>query len=122
MNLNKQQKTNLCFLKINTYLLGILFLYTGLTKLFVNKISGVSAMLTNLGFFLPVFFAYVLVIVEIGSGIMLFTGKFKKLVVLFPAFILLVAAFTVSWGNWTSFIEHIILATNLLLVGYISYK
>lgn len=126
---NNQEKTNFWFLKINTYLLAALMLYSGISKLFVTGVEGVSNMLSSFGFFLPLFFAWLLIIVELGSGIMLFIGKYKRIVVIFPAIIMLIAAFFILWTNllflnpiWSSFIQHIILATNYLLVGYISYK
>ncbi|MDD4050085.1 MAG: DoxX family protein [Candidatus ainarchaeum sp.] len=121
MNANKQKKVNF-LIKINTYFLAALMLYAGINKLFINGIDGVIGMLTNAGFFLPVFLAWVLVIAEIGSGIMLFTGFYKKYVVLVPAFIMLVITFTIAFGNWQSMIQHLLLASNYLLIGCISSK
>lgn len=119
---HNQEKINFWFIRVNTFLLAALILYAGISKLFIRGVDGVIGMLTNAGFFLPVFFAWVLIIAEIGSGILLFTGWKKKYVVIVPAIVMTVAAFTMAWGNWQSFIQHLVLATNFLLVGYISYK
>jgi uncharacterized membrane protein YphA (DoxX/SURF4 family) len=117
-----QTKVNFWFIKINTYLLAALILFAGINKLFINGIDGVIAMLTNFGFFFPVILAWILVIAEIFSGIMLFSGYYKKYVVLIPAFIMVVATFTIALGNWQSMIQHLVIAANFLLVGYVSYK
>lgn len=122
MNLAKQQKINIWLIKISTYLLAALMLYAGINKLFLRGIDGVIGMLTGAGFFLPVILAWILVIAEIGSGIMLFTEFYKKYVVLVPAFIMLVITFTIALGNWQSMIQHLALGSTYILVGYISYK
>ncbi len=122
MSLTKQQQTNFYLIRISTYLLAALMLYAGINKLFIRGIDGVINMLTGAGFFLPVFLAWVLVIAEIGSGIMLFTGLYKKYVVLVPAFIMLVITFTTAFGNYQSMIQHLALGSTYILVGYLSYK
>jgi len=122
MSVTKQQQTNFYLIRISTYLLAALMLYAGINKLFIRGIDGVIGMLSGAGFFLPVILAWVLVIAEIGSGIMLFTGKFKRQVVLVPAFIMVVITFTMALGNWQSMIQHLALASTYILVGYVSYK
>ena len=109
---------------INTALLGLLMLVPGLTKLFVSGVEGVSSMLSgNILFsWAPLFWAWALIIAEIGSGsAILFRWK-TKYVVYIPVIILAVAVFTVSikWSSvmstsWSGVIFHLI-----AIVGYIS--
>lgn len=98
-------------------LLGLLMLVPGLLKLLVMKPATVSGMLSGLGFPAPVFFAWVLIIFEIVSGIAILARWKLKYVVWAPVIILLVAAFTASWGSWPSFIMHLVIAIDYYLLG-----
>jgi uncharacterized membrane protein YphA (DoxX/SURF4 family) len=101
----------------NWILLGLLMLIPGLLKLFVMKPSAITGMLDGLGFPAAAFFAWVLIIAEIGTGIAILAKWQLKTVVYIPAIILLVAAFTANWGSWPSFIIHLVVVGNYLLLG-----
>lgn len=55
---------------------GVVFIRHGWQKL--NGIEGVTGMLTNLGFFMPIFWAWVLALVEFVGGIAILTGVYAR--------------------------------------------
>lgn len=110
-----EMKNNIA--KLNWILLGLVMLVPGLLKLFVIKPSAVSGMLSSFGFPVPVFFAWVLIIAEIGSGVAILAKWKLKYVVWLPMIILLVATFTANWGNWTGMLLHLLAVSNYWMLG-----
>jgi uncharacterized membrane protein YphA (DoxX/SURF4 family) len=105
-------------LKLNWILLGLLMVVPGLLKLFVIKPAAITEMLVGLGFPVASFFTWVLIIGEILSGLaILFKWKLEK-VVWFPIAVILIAGFTVHWGNWPNVIMHLAVASNYWLLGF----
>lgn len=108
------------FKVINRVLLGLLMLVPGLLKLFVYKPSGVSAMLSGMGFPAAMFFAWVLIILEIVSGIALLANYKVRYAVWAPIVILSVASLLmlarVGSMDWTSFLFHLTAISNYLLL------
>jgi len=77
--------------------LGLLFFIPGVGKLLDP--SGPTGMLTNLGFFAPALFAWLLILVEVLCGAALVAGWQTKWAVLPLAVVMLVAIFTVVIPN-----------------------
>jgi uncharacterized membrane protein YphA (DoxX/SURF4 family) len=103
--------------KVNWVLLGLVMLIPGLLKLFVMKPAAIVGMLTGIGIPAPTLFAWVLIIGEILSGVLIL-GRWKlEKVVYIPIIVLLVAAFTVHWANWTNMLVHFALAANFWVLG-----
>jgi uncharacterized membrane protein YphA (DoxX/SURF4 family) len=100
----------------NRWLLGLLMLVPGLMKLFVMKPSAVVSMLSGIGFPAASFFAWVLILSEIVFGIAILANWKMEYSVWPPIIIMLVAAFTVAWGNWPTFLMHLVIASNYLLI------
>ena len=116
---------------ITTILLGLLMLVAGLTKLFVMKPSGVSGMLSHIFLFswAPMFWAWILIIGEIGSGIAVLTMWKLKYTAYIPVIILSVAVLTstIRWsslGNtsWNTVIFHLIAIVNYLWLAMMPSK
>ena len=101
----------------NWILLGLLMLVAGLIKLFVMGPAAITGMLTGMGFPAPAFFAWVLILAEIISGALILLRWNLKYVVYVPMIILVIAAFTANWGNWASFILHLVAVSNYWLLG-----
>jgi len=103
--------------KTNWILLGLLMLIAGLIKLFVMGPNAIVGLLNGFGFPVPVFFAWILIIGEIGSGALILSRWNLKYVVYVPMIILAVAAFAASWGNWPIFILQLVAVSNYWLLG-----
>lgn len=104
---------------VNWILLGLLMLVPGIIKLFVFKPSGVNMMLSGLGFPLAGLFTWLLIIAEIGSGIAILAKWKIKYVVFLPIIVLVVAAFTTSWGSWPTFLLHLTAASNYWVFAHL---
>lgn len=107
---------------VNRILLGLVMLVPGLTKLFVYKPAGVSAMLSGLGFPLAMLFAWVLILSEIVFGIAVIAKWKLQYTVWPPIIILVVAALTkYTYGSpsidWIQIAIHLALASNFWLIG-----
>ncbi len=104
---------------VNRILLGLLMLVPGLTKLFVNGSDTVIKMLSGNALFSwsPTFWAWVLILSEIVFGIAILAKWKLQHSVWPPIVIMLVVAFTISWGNWSSFIMHLVIASNYFMLG-----
>lgn len=100
----------------NRILLGLIFVVAGVMK--ITNSEGVVGMLTGNVLFswAPAFWAWVLILSEIVFGIAILAGWRLKYTVWPPVIIMIVAAFTVYWGNWSSFLMHLAIASNLLLL------
>ena len=59
---------------------GVMYLAHGLTKLLVFTPSGTAAYFTSLGF--PALLGYLVIVFEIGGGILLLAGFFTRLIAL----------------------------------------
>ncbi len=104
-------------MKLNWILLGLVMLIPGLLKLFVMKPSAVVGMLTGMGFPAPSFFAWLLIISEIVFGALILAKWKLQYTVIPPMIILVVAAFTASWGNWASVLLHLVAVTGYWALG-----
>ncbi len=107
---------------VSRILLGLLVLIPGAYKLFVLKADAVSGMLSGIGFPTPLFFAWVLIILEIGCGVSILANYKIKYAVVPPILIMLIAAFTVSWGNWPNMLLHLVAASSFWLLALHSEK
>jgi len=103
----------------NRWLLGLTMLIPGLLKLFVSSPSGVFNMLSGNVLFswAPMFWAWVLILSEILFGIAILAKYKLEYTIIPPMIILLVAAFTVHWGSWSSFLLHLLAVSNLALLS-----
>ncbi|RZD30540.1 hypothetical protein CXT76_02370 [Candidatus Parvarchaeota archaeon] len=108
------------FLTLNRLLLGGLFIFEACLKLFVIKPEGVTNIISNLGFPLPLFFAWVLILSELVFGFSVFINWRLKLTTWPLVIILVIAALSQSTGDWFAIIVHLILASNLLALGSLS--
>ena len=118
MELNKNALT------INRVLLGLAMLLPGLLKLFVMKPEAIVGMLGGLGFPAATFFAWILILSEIVFGAAILLNWKLNYTTIPPAIILIVASFTVHWGNiptdWSTLpavLVHLGLASNYWLLG-----
>lgn len=111
---------------VNIILLGLLMLVPGLLKLLSSKPSGVSTMLSGIPLFswAPLFWAWILIIGEIGSGIALIARWKLKYTALIPVIILIIAALTstIKWSsigstNWGVLIFNLIAVTNYIMLS-----
>ena len=115
-NMAKKTEMNNAYI-VNRVLLGLLMLVPGLLKLFVSKPSGVTGMLVGLGFPAAGFFAWILIIFEILSGVAILANYKMRYAVWPPMIILLVAALTAAWGSWPAFIMHLVAISNYWIWG-----
>ena len=109
---------------VNSILLGLLMLVAGITKLLVMGPNAVSGMMSGIVLFswAPMFWAWILIILEIGSGIAILAKWKLKFTTKIPAIILLIATLTVAikWSggtSWNTVILHLIAITNYLILG-----
>lgn len=101
-------------------LLGLLFIVPGVGKL-LNPSMPIG-MLTSLGFPVPVFFAWLLLLSELVFGLCVLLGWKVKYTVWPLVIVLAVALFTVTIpsaadGNWVSVIFHLISLVSLVYVS-----
>ncbi len=103
---------------VNRILLGLLMLIPGLLKLFVMGPGTITGMLSGIALFswAPSFWAWVLILAEIVFGIAILASWKLKYSVWPPVIIMVVAAFTTSWGNWPVFMMHLVIASNYLML------
>jgi uncharacterized membrane protein YphA (DoxX/SURF4 family) len=121
----KEKKHVKYFMMANSILLGLLMLVAGLTKLLVMGPDAVSGMMSGIALFswAPMFWAWVLIILEIGAGIAILSKWKLFYATKVAAIILLVATLTVTikWTgggtSWNSVILHLIAITNYLMLG-----
>lgn len=110
----------------NGIFLGLLMLVSGLIKLFAMGPEGVSGMLSQSPLFswAPLFWAWILIIAEIGSGLSILARWKLKYTAILPVIILGIAVLTVlirwsalgqtSWGN---VLFHLIAIINYLILA-----
>ena len=109
------------YLKLtNRVLLGLLMLVPGLMKFFVVGSDGVAGMLSGIVLFswAPVFWAWVLMISEVGFGLAILANYKLKYTVIPPVVILLVAAFAFNIGNMSSLLLHLVAVSGYLMLAY----
>ncbi|MEK6915717.1 MAG: DoxX family protein [Nanoarchaeota archaeon] len=106
-------------LTVHRVLLGLLMLVPGLLKLFVMGPDAIVGMLSSIALFAwaPSFWAWVLIISEIVFGIAILASWRLKHTVWPPIVIMIVAAFSINWGNWPSFIMHLIIVADYFMLG-----
>ncbi len=104
---------------VNRILLGLLMLVPGLMKLFVFGSDNVIEMLSENVLFSwsPTFWAWVLILSEIVFGIAILAKWKLQHSVGPPIIIIMVISFTTAWGNWSSFIMHLVVASNYFMLG-----
>src|SRR3989344_71576 len=102
---------------VNRVLLGLLMLVSGLMKVFIIKPDNVTGMLSGIGFPAASFFAWVLILSEIVFGIAILAKWKLEYTVWPPIVIMIVAAFTASWGNWPTVLMHLVIASNYWMLG-----
>jgi uncharacterized membrane protein YphA (DoxX/SURF4 family) len=107
---------------LNRVVLGLVMFVPGLSKLFLSGAAGVSGMLSGIALFswAPMFWAWILILAEILFGLAILANYKLKYTVIPPMIILLVAAFTLNWGSWPSFLLHLAAITNLAILA--NYK
>lgn len=106
-------------------MLGLVMLLPGLVKLFVAKPSGVTGMLSGMGFPAAMFFAWVLILCEIIFGIAILANWKLKYTVWPPIVILVIAVLvTTPWTNGSQFLMsipnillHLIAITGFWMLG-----
>ena len=110
--------------KANWILLGLLMLVAGLTKLLVMGPGAIEGMMSGIVLFAwaPTFWAWVLIIAEIATGVAILAKWKLKYATKIAALILLVATLTVTikWTggtSWNSVIMHLIVIANYLVLG-----
>ncbi|MBU0466351.1 MAG: DoxX family membrane protein [Nanoarchaeota archaeon] len=103
---------------VNWILLGLVMLVPGLLKLFVTGLAAIVGMLSGTPLFAwaPTFWAWVLILAEILSGILILAKWKVEKVIWFPIIILVVATFTAHWANWGNMLVHLALASNYWLL------
>lgn len=78
---------------------GIMYLAHGLTKLLVFTPSGTAAYFTSLGF--PALLGYLVIVFEIGGGILLLAGFFTRLIALLAVIEMITISQIHSVNGWT---------------------
>jgi uncharacterized membrane protein YphA (DoxX/SURF4 family) len=111
----------------NRILLGLLMLVPGLLKLLVVSPGGVTQMLSG-NFLLswaPAFWAWVLIIGEIGSGIAIFGNWRVKHTAIIPVVILSIALLTmaIKWSaigqtSWSNVLLHLVAISGYVTLSY----
>lgn len=104
----------------NRILLGLVMLVPGLFKLWslIQGNFGVPGFLASLGFPIPTFFAWVLMLCEIVFGIAILASWKLKYTIWPPVVILVVAALTTSLNQASSLLLHLAAAANMLTLAY----
>ena len=100
MDKEKIYSTGILIVRI---MLGIIFMAHGSQKLFGafggSGVSGFARAMTDMGFSMPLFFAWVVGIVEFFGGAFLFLGVVPRVSAALISIIMLVAIFKVHWSN-----------------------
>lgn len=116
---------------INRILLGLLMLVAGLLKIFVTGFDAVSGMLSKIILFswAPIFWAWVLIIGEVGSGLAVIANWKLKYTAMISVIILVIAIFIVSikWTalgttNWSGLILNLIVLNGYIILGMQGWK
>ncbi len=110
----------MCVKLVNRILLGLLMLVPGIVKLTVFKPSGVTSMLSGMGFPLPMFFAWILILAEIVFGIAILANWKLEYTAWPPIVILLVAVVvTMNWSSpqWSNILLHLVAASGYWMLG-----
>lgn len=110
----------MCSKLVNRIVLGLLMLVPGILKLFVFKPSGVTAMLEGLGFPAAALFAWILIILEIVTGLMIL-GNWRIDLAAWPPIIILLVA-TILTTNWSdpqlsNILLHLVAITGYWMLG-----
>ncbi|MBI3623617.1 DoxX family protein [Candidatus Pacearchaeota archaeon] len=116
---------------INRILLGLLMLVAGLLKIFVSGVNDITSLLSkNILFsWAPMFWAWVLIIGEVGSGLAII-GKWNlKYTAFIPVIILVIAVITVDikWialgqTDWVDIIFNLIAINGYIMLSSQNWK
>jgi len=110
-------------MKISVALLGLLMLVAGLTKLFGAGVSGITDFLSGnwLLSWAPGFFAVVLIIAEIGSGLAILAKWKLNKVAWIPVVILGLAILTnqLNWSNLGATNWNMLILSLIAITGYL---
>lgn len=117
----------MCVKLVNRILLGLLMLVPGLVKLWslIQGKFGVPGFLGSLGFPVPAFFAWILMLSEIVFGIAVLANWKLKYTTWPPIIILVIAGLvTVDWSKpgWSTILLHLLAASNFWLLGHMTTK
>jgi uncharacterized membrane protein YphA (DoxX/SURF4 family) len=116
---------------VNRVMLGLFMLIQGLLKVFVMGPDAVKGLLSGIVLFswAPLFWAWVLIIFEIGSGLAIIANWKTKYTTIPPIIILIVAVLfvVVKWSNlgqtsWSTLLLHLVAISNFILIGVQSRK
>lgn len=117
------------FSVLNLVFLGIVMLVSGLVYLLYVTPQGLANMFTLLGFPVPIYLAWIVIIVEILLGLAIL-GQWKlRISSTISAVILVVMAVTFYFygpgkyqgaPNWEAILVYLALATNYLFAGWTS--
>lgn len=99
----------------NRILLGLVMLVPGVMKLFVVSPSGVTGMLTSLGFPMPSLLAWILIFSEIIFGLAVLANYKLRYTTIPPMIILVIAAFTASISSIPSILLHLVAVSNYMV-------
>ncbi len=108
--------------KVNRILLGLVMLVPGLLKLFVIGPSAVSGMLAGLGFPAAMFFTWLLIVFEIGSGLAVLIGWKLEYTAVPPAVILVIAGLLVYRTDYGILLMHLVIASNFVALACMHCK
>lgn len=97
-------------------------LVPGLLKLFVMGPSAVASMLGSFGFPAAMFFAWLLIILEIGSGLAVLIGWKLEYTAIVPAVILVIAGLLVYRTDYGNLLMHLVIASNFVALGCMHCK
>lgn len=110
----------MCAKLVNRILLGLLMLVPGVIKLFIFKPAGVTQMLSGLGFPIPGFFAWILILSEIIFGLAILANWKLEYTAWPPVIILVIAGLiTPDWSNpqYPTILLHLVAASNYWLLA-----
>ncbi len=110
-----------CFIRIAV---GILFIVSGIVKLFIMGPTAVGQFFGGIGIPAPLFFAYLVGLVELLGGIAVLIGFWTRLAAILLSAVMLVAMFTahlpdlLNWpGGFTNFwLRVVVFSITLTLV------
>lgn len=96
---------------------GIIFIYSGYSKLFGNPTMAIG-MFGQLGFPLPAFWAYFVGLAELVGGLMVLLGVYARMAAIWLSITMVVATFVLSKGPFMNlFLPLTLLGSCLALMG-----
>jgi len=83
--------------------------------------GGTGVFLSTLGFPIPALFAWAMILSQLIFGVSVLIGWKLKYTTLPLALILVVAAITVWWGNWSQVLLHFTVASNYIVFSLMDW-